>query len=57
MKLGLITDIHEHVADLKLALAACDQQLTPWIGYLEVPLPPGGGHFQKGEVSDRDTSA
>jgi hypothetical protein len=26
MRLGLITDIHEHVADLKLALAACDRQ-------------------------------
>ena len=25
MKLGLITDIHEHVADLELALAECDR--------------------------------
>jgi hypothetical protein len=26
VQLGLITDIHEHVADLELALAACDQR-------------------------------
>jgi hypothetical protein len=43
VKLGLITDIHEHVADLKLALAECDRRGVDQIICL-------GDVFQTGEA-------
>jgi Calcineurin-like phosphoesterase superfamily domain len=43
MKLGLITDIHEHVADLELALAECDRHGVDKVICL-------GDVFQNGEA-------
>src|SRR5262245_43082938 len=43
VRLGLITDIHEHVADLKLALAECDRRGVDRIICL-------GDVFQTGEA-------
>lgn len=43
MKVGLITDIHEHVGDLRLALAACDRHRVDRIICL-------GDVFQSGEA-------
>ena len=43
MKVGIITDIHEHVGDLRLALAACDRHRVDRIICL-------GDVFQTGEA-------